>query len=285
MPTLWHESVMSKARSDLGLLGGGPSSESSNDEGPEAREVKRITTNPRFLLQRGWHDTAGPFAGRVRRGALVSVYPDEDGTQWMLYFMLNPSVVSHTFNMNLEGIHAAEGLSEAAMAANAHAHTRSTSLDLFFDRTLEVAEDNSNRGVELDIEVLYRMIGIEDVHYDVPIPMRQVTAYIVREEGSTLPGVAPQGDRGRETSVVNLMGWITGLQVTYSAFAANMTPTRAVANIDLMQVLKPKGGAGGSAVDGADLGGDIGRSVANNNDDDGGGGGATGGGSGVLRPL
>lgn len=199
------------------------------------RVVKGVRSNPLFELLRNWSDTAGPFAGPVQRGALITKYPDGNGIQWMLNFMLNPSVISHSFSVDLGGIYSAANSSDADHAGLAYGKSRTMQLSLLFDRKLEVAADSNHRGVEVDVEVFLRLLGIEDIHNDLPTSVHVVKAYILRGGGPHVPG---KTGSSREESIVNLEGWITSADVTYPSFAWDMTPTRAVINVSMEQVLR-----------------------------------------------
>jgi len=213
-------------------------------EPPAVEDVKGMTRNTDFFLERGRLEGAGPFSGRIRRGWLMSKFPDENGYLHMLQFLFNPSVLSFSYNLDTNDIYALQDMTAAEASGNSRVEHRTVNLALLFDRTLEVGNSGSDRGVEVDMQQLHRLIGIEEIRNDIPLAMKPV---IMR--------ISPNAN-----SILNLHGWITSVEMSFTHFSYDMRPTRAVANIGLTQVVDDAGGsAGGGSTTTVPNGGSIGQ--------------------------
>jgi len=186
--------------------------------------------NPSFALQLADGSSAaaaGPFSGKVLRGFMRNQFEDDDGIQWRLNFLYNPSVLNISYQIDRDDLHMDQDLSEADKQGVGLVDHRSMSIDLLFDRTLEVARDPSNHtGVQVDVDIFHAMMGVKNIHED-PIQTRAVEVFISREGGSPVP-------------LISLFGLVTSAQLTYTHFSNLMVPMRCVLKLGIQQQIKPR---------------------------------------------
>lgn len=172
------------------------------------------------LLERGW------IANNRNIPSLFGQVPG------LVRFLYNPTELASSFPMNVdqppvEMVPAAlrQELPELANSATMYG---TTSIDLLFDRTYEVAERSSKvkRGVYDDLTAFYRLLGIvwpDEDWPNHPLAPTNVWVYLGRTRKS---GDSTNGS-------IRLQGVVTQLDTRITHWAYDMTPIRAAVSLQL----------------------------------------------------
>lgn len=168
------------------------------------------TSNPPFTQYSATRGPVLPGHKKLTRG-LIRKEATGTGTglnaKLTLHFQFNPFSINFAYATDPQ-VAPAEMQPESMDGVNNIVGGASFSLQLLFDRSAEVARGTMPDGVLVDVDILDKIMGIDDGHAI-----------------SSTPVTVRLGPRWK------LTGWITNCDITYTHFSHRMTPMRCTANV------------------------------------------------------
>jgi len=215
-----------------------------------------------FAQNIGSPNSRGP-GGRLLKGRIVTEAPMKGGKSGALVFMYNPGEISVEHN----------ALSSVANTNNQDFNSGgdnsaydvgmiqqgSVSLDLYFDRTYEMAQRNPSGNVAhkigcyADVLAIYQMAGMIDssAHFTLPKGAGPDISNIA--SWPTAPFVPNTMVYAYVGSPTGFYGALSSLSITYSHFTYDLVPVRCVISVGITFQTTPLGKAADTVVIGSQL--------------------------------
>lgn len=195
-------------------------------------------SNPSFALQDskagGLYATVDPLSG----APLAHGYIEQDQNFWRTSgqsqgyrcnFLFNPVAIDVTYQAHRGLLPSNVQTPGQNAAAPLISSMQTISFDLQFDRTYETLRGSTTQGVYSDIGALERVGGIQ----------RGAGSYY-GGQGPLLP-IPINVFFGPPTRSLAWYGFLAGMSVRYDMFTSQMVPTRAIATVNVSQLVKVNG--------------------------------------------
>lgn len=183
-----------------------------------------------------------PILGNLLSGAMYTVQKPV----YTCYFLFNPNEIDKSYSFDSSIPLPPQDLSTNGAAMGAGTVLNQTvSFTMLFDRTFEVWTGPKGQraqsggytgagpyqfGVQWDIWAVERLLGIYGQAYGTHTPSGPPLAQICQVDFAN-PGNPQNPVDSANPGAVTFQGWIQSLDVQYTRFDINMTPTRAAVNM------------------------------------------------------
>lgn len=201
--------------------------------------------------------------GNLHRGLLVSgagiLKGYKSNVQYKVNFLYNPSTITESRSLDLNnGVLPAYARNPDDPGSYATSLNTTISFSLLFDRTFELWDTNYRQtqpgiyGVRSDVEAFYNLLGIN-------IPQTQTNTAAQAKPPAINPAKITNTVQGpmqfiptylyfgaNSKGALNYFGYVSGINITYTHFIANMTPSRCAIDVSFTVLSQIAGSATGA---------------------------------------